>query len=64
MNLDNRTLAACVVALSSREKECRLMGYDPSHWERAKRQVKLAILQRAADEMNSDVPALLRRQAD
>ena len=64
MSLDTRTLIACVAALDRREKACMRQGASPKVWSDAKRRVKLTLLQRAADDIHSETPAFLRRQAE
>lgn len=63
MNLDTGTLVTCVAALDKRAKECQRQGKSARVWLTAKRRVKTALLQRAADEIHAETPALLRRQA-
>lgn len=62
--LDPRTLATCIVALRVREDECKVRGLSTQHWAEAKRHVKRALLDCAADDIKSQTPAMLRRQAD
>lgn len=63
-SLDMTTTAACIVALRAREQECRRLGISTEHWERAKRRVKAAILERSAEDIKQQTPAFIRRQAD
>lgn len=64
MNLDYFTLAACLIALGARERECEKRGISPEHWAKAKRRVQSEIASRALNELQGPaLNALLRKQA-
>lgn len=63
-DIDTGTLLACVAALRLREQQCAREGKSARIWSTAKRRVKTVIAQRAADDLQSETPAFLRRQAE
>lgn len=64
MNLDFSTLAACLIALGARERECEARGLSAEHWAKAKRRVQSEIASATLTELQGPtVGALLRKQA-